>query len=65
MFDLKQMRAKLGLSQMRLSKLAGVSRYRVHLFENKYAQLTAGELKKIKTVIKTGVAGTGRKHGKK
>ena len=56
MIDLKKKRNALGLSQMRLSKLAGVSRYRIHLAENKYIQLTKIELAKIKNAIKSGVA---------
>lgn len=52
MTELKKARHSAGLSQMRLSQIAKVSRYRIHLFENKYVQLSKLELVRIKTAIK-------------
>jgi len=47
MFGLKSLRSKVGMSQMRLAKETGVSRYRIHLAENGYDQLRQDEKKKI------------------
>jgi DNA-binding XRE family transcriptional regulator len=51
--ELKKQRLGQRLSQMKLAKLAGVSRFRIHLAENDYIQLAKDELMKIKSAIQT------------
>lgn len=50
--QLKEMRTKLGVSQMRLSKLADVSRFNISLAENGLRELTKTEEKNIKEALK-------------
>lgn len=47
----KALRLDLGLSQMNLSKKSGVSRYRIHLYENGFIDFTNEEKEKIGVAI--------------
>lgn len=49
--ELTETRKRLGVSQLRLSVLACVSRYRISLFESCYIELTPAELGRIKKVL--------------
>lgn len=44
---LKQQRTRLAISQVRLARATGVSRYRIHEFECGYIDLTKDEILKI------------------
>ena len=50
--DLRKIRMKTGYSQMRLAKLAGVSRFRMHLSENGYIKLSQSEKQRLLNVLK-------------
>lgn len=57
--DIKTSRKSKNISQQRLAFLSGVSRYKIHLAEQGYAQLNSNEIKRIiKTInnYKTGGA---------
>lgn len=51
MIDLKKIREKCGLSQMRLAKLSKVSRYRIHLHESGYSRLNSDEERRIRKAV--------------
>ena len=55
MFDLKTKRIRLGLSQTRVARLAGVSRFKIALFELGDGDLTAEEQKKITRALQDEV----------
>lgn len=64
MKNLKDQRKKKGLSQMELSKLAGMGRYNIGLAENGQRELSKEETKKIKLALK-GVSVDKAKNEKK
>lgn len=51
MFNLREIRNELGISQMHLSIISRVSRYRIHLHENGYLALMDQEIERIKDSI--------------
>lgn len=54
MENVKQIRRALGLSQQRLSKLAGIGRARLQGAENNFLELRADELASIGAVLRQG-----------
>jgi predicted transcriptional regulator len=55
MKQLRSNREQLGLSQTRLARLAGVSRFKICLFELGDGQLTDDEQRKIKAALQSEV----------
>ncbi len=52
MNELRSHRGLLGISQTKLARLAGVSRFKICLFELGDGQLTADELDRIRAALK-------------
>jgi predicted transcriptional regulator len=50
--DIKKLRKAKGWSQIRLSFVAKVSRYRLYLHENGYVKLNTNEIEKLKQVFR-------------